>query len=273
MILEQKRPERIAVVGAGVAGLTTAWLLSKQYHVTLYEKNDYAGGHTRTITVPEGPDAGTPVDTGFIVLNDRNYPLLNRLLDRLQVERRDSDMSFSYACERSGYSYAGSNLKTMFARKRNLVNTAHWGMIKDILKFNKVATSELQEGRINSDTLGDYLGRHRLGISFRDHYLYAMGSAIWSAPSADIANFPAQPFIHFFHNHGLLGIKDRPQWRYVYGGSQTYVKKILGDMPQAVRLQQPVQGIRRTAEGVSLHLADGEAHTYDRVIVAAHADE
>ncbi|MFT5498718.1 MAG: putative NAD/FAD-binding protein, partial [Kiritimatiellia bacterium] len=269
MILEQKRPERIAVVGAGVAGLTTAWLLSKQYHVTLYEKNDYAGGHTRTITVPEGPDAGTPVDTGFIVLNDRNYPLLNRLLDRLQVERRDSDMSFSYACERSGYSYAGSNLKTMFARKRNLVNTAHWGMIKDILKFNKVATSELQEGRINSDTLGDYLGRHRLGISFRDHYLYAMGSAIWSAPSADIANFPAQPFIHFFHNHGLLGIKDRPQWRYVYGGSQTYVKKILGDMPQAVRLQQPVQGIRRTAEGVSLHLADGEAHTYDRVIVAA----
>jgi predicted NAD/FAD-binding protein len=265
--------QKIAVVGAGVAGLTAAWLLSGKYKVTLYEKNDYAGGHTRTIRVPDGSDAGTPVDTGFIVMNERNYPLLTRLLDRLQVERRNTDMSFAYSCERSGYTYAGSNLKTLFAQKRNLLNAGHWGMIKDILKFNQVATTELQNGRINGDTLGDYIGRHRLGTAFRDHYLYAMGSAIWSAPARDVANFPAQPFVHFFHNHGLLGLKNRPQWQYVKGGSRTYVERMLKDMPNTVRLNTAVKGIRRTHDGLTVQSITGEPQRYDRVVIAAHADE
>ena len=263
----------IAVVGAGVAGLTAAWLLSRRYNVTLYEKNDYAGGHTRTICVPDGPDEGTPVDTGFIVMNERNYPLLTRLLDRLNVERRDTDMSFSYSCEQSGYTYAGANLKTLFAQKKNLANAEHWGMIKDILKFNKIATRELLDGRINGDTLSDFVGRHRLGSSFREHYLYAMGSAIWSAPTQDVADFPAQPFVHFFHNHGLLGLKDRPQWQTVLGGSRTYVEQMLADMPHALRLNASVQDIRREGDGVVVQSTRGEAKRYDRVIIAAHADE
>lgn len=264
---------RIAVIGGGVAGLTTAYLLDRKHRVTLFERNNYAGGHTRTITVPEGPDAGTPVDTGFIVMNDKNYPLFTRLLDRLGVERRDSDMSFSYACERSGYAYAGSNFKTLFARKSNFLRGGHWSMIRDIIRFNKRAKEDLMDGAIADCTLGDYVGQQKFGKPFQQNYLLAMGSAIWSAPLQKVEEFPAEPFINFFFNHGLLNIKDRPQWKYVAGGSQTYVRKILAQLEGRVHLEAPATNVRRTEHGVAIRLPDGKEEEFDKVVMACHADE
>jgi predicted NAD/FAD-binding protein len=264
---------RVAVVGAGVAGLTAAWLLSRRYDVDLFEQNDYTGGHTRTIEIEEGPDAGTPVDTGFIVLNNRNYPLFVQLLDDLGVERRDSDMSFSFACEGSGYAYSGRNLRSLFARPSNAFRADHWRMIADVLRFNKRSTDELSTGLINGDTLGEYIRRHRFSKAFADNYLLAMGSAIWSSTRRETLLFPAEAFIRFFHNHGLLRITDRPQWQYVYGGSRRYVQAMRETMSTQVHLSCGVRKVRRAPDGVYVHDRAGAVRAFDRVVIATHADE
>jgi len=267
------QPQRVAVVGAGVAGLTAAWLLQRRYRVDLYDANDYAGGHTRTVTIPDGPDAGTPIDTGFIVMNHRNYPMLTRIFDQLGVELGDSDMSFSYHCRRTGYAYAGTNLGTLFAQPRNLLNARHWGMLRDILRFNRVAAQALKAGSLNGETLGEYIHREKLGTAFAEHYLLAMGAAIWSAPSREIRDFPAEPFLHFFSNHGLLSVNQRPQWRYVSGGSRRYVERMLRDFRGTVNLRRPARSIRRDAAGVRIEFRDGSEARYDYAVVASHADE
>ena len=218
--------KRIAVIGAGSAGLTAACLLNEKHDVTVFEKNDYSGGHTRTLTVDDREGRAVNVDTGFIVMNHRNYPLFTRLLERLDVELADSDMSFSFSCEQSGYAYAGTNARSLFAKTSNIFNREHWKMLSDITRFNGAARVDLEEGRVKNETLGDYIQRGGYGKSFAEHYLLPMGSAIWSAPVAQLEDFPAEPFIQFFNNHGLLTLKDRPQWRYVRGGSKTYVQKI-----------------------------------------------
>ncbi len=265
--------ERVAVIGAGVAGLTTAWMLQKKAAVDLYERNDYAGGHTRTIKVEDGPDAGTPIDMGFIVMNHRNYPLLTRLLERLNVELADSDMSFGYQCERTGYAYAGTNLGSLFARTSNVFSPRHWSMLSDIVRFNRTAAKQLQENKVTGQALGTYLEDQGYGKPFADHYLLAMGSAIWSAPATEIREFPAKAFVQFFHNHGLLTLNDRPQWRFVKGGSQTYVRAMLSDFSGGCHLNQPIRRIRRLDNCVHIELPNGEDRVYDRVVLACHADE
>lgn len=264
---------RVAVVGSGVAGLTAAWLLQPKARVDLYDRNNYAGGHTCTIVIPDGPDAGCGVDMGFIVMNHKNYPLLTRLLSRLDVALGDSDMSFGYHCRTTGYVYSGSSLGGLFARGRNIVDPNHWGMLRDIFRFNRVATRELAEGTIADLTLGAYLEKGRYGRAFAWHYLLAMGSAIWSAPPTDVLEFPAEPFIQFFHNHGLLRLGDRPQWKFVKGGSQTYVRRMMKDFKGPVHLEAPVERLKREANGVVLTLKDGRQERYDRVVIAVHADE
>jgi predicted NAD/FAD-binding protein len=264
---------RVAVIGAGVAGLTAAWMLQRKQRVDLYENNDYPGGHTRTITIEEGPDAGTPIDMGFIVMNHRNYPLFTRLLERLDVALGDSDMSFGYQCERTGYAYAGTNLGSLFARTANVFSPRHWSMLSDIVRFNKTAAKQLQAGQVTTQALGDYLETEGYGQPFAEHYLLAMGSAIWSSPGPEIREFPAKAFVQFFHNHGLLTLNDRPQWRYVKGGSQTYVRAMLNDFSGTCHLNQPIHRIRRVKDGVHIELPGGEDRLYDRVVLACHADE
>ena len=263
----------IAVVGAGVAGITAAFLLQARHRVTLYEKNDYLGGHTHTVVIPDGPDAGTPVDTGFIVLNDRTYPLFNRLLNKLAVEIRPSDMSFSYISEASGCHYASHSLNGLFAQRRNLGNPGHIYMLLEILRFNQAARRGLRRGSLANLSLGEFIQRLKMSRRFRTRYIVPMAAAIWSAPDADIMEFPMETFARFFDNHGLLSVRDQPQWYYVKGGSHTYIKAFRKMFRGIVHAGIAVRGVRRTASGVMIRMANGTRQKHDLVVVAAHADE
>jgi predicted NAD/FAD-binding protein len=264
---------RIAVVGAGVAGLTAAYILQRAHDVTLFEKNDYLGGHTNTFTVPDGPDAGTPVDTGFIVMNHRNYPLLTRLFNQLGVELRDSDMSFGYWCQHTGLQYSGSGPGGMFAQRRNLFRPAFHGLLRSIMRFYREANADLVTDNLGDQSLGDYLKRGRYSDWFIHHHLLPMGAAIWSTPCERMQDFPAASFLHFFRNHGLLALKDRPQWRTVVGGSQIYVGKMRQTFTGPVNLDMAVEAVSRRENSVDIRTADGVTASFDRVVIATHADE
>ncbi|MCC5844291.1 MAG: FAD-dependent oxidoreductase [Verrucomicrobia bacterium] len=263
----------VAVIGAGVAGLTAAWKLQHACNVTLFEKNDYIGGHTRTLTVPDGPDEGTPVDTGFIVMNHRNYPHFSALLREWEVELEDSDMSFSYHDVTSGYAYAGTTLRGIFPSWKHLVSPPHWTLLRELRRFGTVGTRALADGSAKTQSLGDFLQTHKFSPVFRDRYLFAMGAAIWSSPPESLADFPAEPYLHFFQNHGLLTLKNRPQWRIVRGGSQTYVRKALKHLKADVRVGETPEKIFRTSEKVDLLFSDGRKTSFDHVVIGAHADE
>lgn len=263
----------IAVVGAGVSGLTAAYLLQRRHRVTVFEKNDYAGGHTNTVVIPSGPDAGTPVDTGFIVMNHRSYPLFTRLLAELGVPLRDSVMSFAYYDETSGLEYCGSNLNGLFAQRRNLFRPSFYRMIADILRFFREATRDLEAGALHGCTLGEYLAAGRFSEAFIRDHIVPMGSAIWSTPCSRMMDFPAESFARFFRNHGLLSLEDRPTWRTVEGGSQSYVRAMAKTFQQAVVLNAPVDLVRRAADQVLVRVAGGRETLFDRVVIAAHADE
>lgn len=263
---------RIAVVGSGAAGLTAAHLLARRHEVTVFESNAYAGGHVHTVIIDSGPDAGTPVDTGFIVMNHRTYPVLTRLFEALGVPLRDSDMSFGYHDELTGLQYCGTSLNTLFAQRRNLFRPSFHGMIRDILRFNREAPRDWAAGMLAGLSLGEYLVRGAFGRAFVEDYILPMGAAIWSTPRLKMLAFPAGNFIGFFSNHGLLSVSDRPQWRTVVGGSHTYVHRILSKLPRPVRLDTPVMGLRRDGQQVLVRHTGGQ-EPFDRVVMAAHADE
>ncbi|HNR37626.1 MAG TPA: FAD-dependent oxidoreductase [Acidobacteriota bacterium] len=267
------QPLDIAVVGCGVAGLAAAHVLQRRHRVTVFEKNDHLGGHTHTVVIPDGPDAGTPVDTGFIVFNTRTYPNFIRLLDDLGVAARASEMSFSFTCRATGLVYAGTDLNGLFAQRRNLLRPAFLGMLRDIGRFGRRAGDDLAAGRLAGRTLGDYLADLGLGRAFRDDYLLPMGAAIWSTPTRDMLAFPAESFIRFFGNHGLLTLRDRPQWQTVAGGSHSYVKAFAAAFRGELRPGTAVAGVRRDADGVTVHLADGASRRFHHAVIATHADE
>ena len=264
---------RVAVVGGGVAGITAAYLLQNTHRVSLFEKNSYVGGHTNTITIPSGPDAGTPVDTGFIVLNDRTYPVLNRFFRKLGVAIQKSDMSFSYFCEKSGFQYGSSTAGSLFAQRSNLVDPTYWAMLAEILIFNRRVLRKLHRGELEEITLGQFLRRFRFSSRFREQYLYPMVAAIWSAPDAQVERFPMLTFARFFDNHGLLTIHRHPQWYFVAGGSQTYVKAFLKQFSGAVRTNADIASIRRDGAGVIIDPSGGPSQRFDKVVIATHADE
>ncbi len=262
---------RIAVVGAGIAGLSAAWLLSRTHHVTLFEANDYLGGHTHTVEVTlDGITA--PVDTGFLVFNDRTYPNLVALFDHLGVASCASDMSFSVRIDAENIEWAGSNLASVFAQRRNLLRPRFWGMLSDILRFNREATAIAQDGGAGAVTLGEFLAAGGYGRAFRDWYLLPMAGAIWSCPAAAMLDYPAHTFFAFCANHGLLQVSDRPQWRTVIGGARTYVARLAAEIAD-VRLKTPVIGISRRAGGATLRLAGGETRPFDAVVLACHSDQ
>lgn len=271
--MQSESPLKIAVVGCGVAGLTAAWLLSRKHEVHLFEKNNYPGGHTRTLDITDGPDAGTPVDTGFIVMNHRNYPHFTEVLRQLKVELADSSMTFSFNDTVSGYAYSGNSIGSLFPSLGYYFKPAHLAFVRDLWRFAKVGYRDLQSGYLAGRTLGEYCDERKFGNAFLHHYLYPMGAAIWSSPIQELREFPAQPYLHFLENHGLLRLTNRPQWKYVKGGSRTYVRAMLKTFKHQPQLNAAPQTIQRHEHGVSLLMQDGEALEFDHVVIGAHADE
>lgn len=263
-----KPGSRIAVVGAGIAGLSSAWLLSERYEVTLFEASDYFGGHSNTVDVTlEG--VTYPVDTGFLVHNDLTYPNLIALFEHLGVPVHQSDMSFGVSIERPDIEWAGTNLSTVFAQKSLLLNPRFLGMLAQILRFNRNAERYLQESISNPMTLGELLQRHGYGQSMQHWYLLPMAAAIWSSSVRDILQFPAATFLRFCLNHRLLQVEGRPQWRTVLGGSREYVKAMLATIADA-RLNSAVEQVRRS--GGKVHISTARStETFDAVIMACHA--
>lgn len=265
---------RIAVIGGGVAGILSCYLLQNQNEVTLFEKNDYVGGHTNTIIVTEGPDAGTPVDTGFIVLNNWTYPNLHHFLKKLQISVRPSDMSFGYYCEASNLQYAGTTLNGLLAQRSNIFRYRFHQLACDLLRFNRTAQKEIRTGSdLRSISLGNYLEKHRYSESFVQNYLIPISSAIWSTDREEMLDFPAEVFLRFFQHHGLLNIFNRPQWQTVIGGSSSYVQAFLKQFPGTVRLKTSIQCVQRNSENIRIFLETGESMTFDFIIFAVHADE
>jgi predicted NAD/FAD-binding protein len=263
---------RIAVVGAGIAGLGAAWLLKGRHEVTIFERNGRLGGHSNTIEVESG-GATLGVDTGFVVYNERNYPHLTRLFRHLGVETRPTDMSFAASVDDGRVEYAGSDLNTLFAQRGNLVSPAYWGMLRDVLRFNRDARRSLRTGDAEGLSLGAYLARGGYGTRLADHYLLPMAAAIWSCPTQTMRDFPAVGFLHFFRNHGLLDLVDRPQWRTVVGGSRRYVERLYADLPCSAHAGTPVVRVQRASSGVRVLTADGAEHLFDAAVLACHADE
>lgn len=262
-------PRRIAVVGAGISGLACAWLLARTHRVTLFESEGRLGGHTQTVDV-EVDGRHFPVDTGFLVFNDRTYPNLCALFDHLRVASTASDMSFSVRIDDAGLEWSGSTLASVFAQRRNLLNAEFWGMLKDILRFNRETSRLVDWGSEMTGSLGDFLDAGGYGRAFRDWYLLPMGAAIWSCPTAAMLDYPAATFLRFCRNHGLLQILDRPQWRTVLGGGREYVHRLASDLPD-VRLNAPVAAIRRSRGQVLLDSRFGP-EAFDDVVLATHAD-
>lgn len=261
---------KIAVIGSGISGLSAAWLLARSHEVTVFEAADYAGGHSNTVDITE-EGITYPVDTGFLVHNDRTYPNLVALFKLLQIDTPASDMTFSVKLPHLNLEWAGANLRTLFVQWRNLVRPGFWRMIRDILNFNKRSHELLAELRSSDMSLGELLVRERYSVEFRDWYLLPMGAAIWSSPMDEMAEFPAATFIQFCINHGLLQVNNRPQWKSIRGGSRVYVARLCAEIGN-VRLNTPVRAVLRHPEGVDVRTDQGHER-FDRVILATHSDQ
>lgn len=262
---------RIAIVGTGISGLIVAYRLAAQHDVHLYEAADYVGGHTNTVRV-EASDGVHYVDTGFIVHNTLNYPNLVRVFRELDVPVRDTTMSFSVRCDRSGVEYASRGFDGLFAQRRNLVNPTHLGMLREVLRWNRTAeqvTRDLPE----SVTLGDLMAREGYSQVFVDRFIVPMGAAIWSTEASRMMRFPAAYFVQFLANHRMLTPLDQPTWRTVVGGSHEYVKRMTVGFADRIRLSTPVIGIRREHDGVVVRDARGGTERFDDVVLATHSDQ
>lgn len=255
----------IAIIGTGISGLGAAYLLYPAHSITLYEKENYSGGHSRTLEV-----GGTPVDTGFIVFNKRNYPNLLGLFEHAGVLYEKSDMSFAASIAGGWLEYGTKNLKSIIAQKENMLRPAFWRLMADVFRFQKQALRYLDAAP--DITLGQCLDALKMGDWFRRYFILAMGGAIWSCPLPQMLAFPARTFVRFFHNHGLLTVNDQPQWYTVTGGSRTYIKKITAPFHDRIRLNDAVMAVYVNEQGVTVQSQYGRAH-YDQVIFACHADQ
>lgn len=261
---------KIAVVGSGVSGLTAAWLLAERHDVTVFEAAARLGGHTHTVNI-ECAGRHHALDTGFIVYNERNYPHFSHLLAQLGVATQPSEMSFSVRSDRTGWEYCGSSVKGLFAQRRNLVRPAFYGMLADIVRFNRRAM-ELLEDETASMTLFEFWKNERLRQPFWDNYLIPMGAAIWSAPPHRMLEFPARHFVQFCANHGLLSLTNRPQWRTISGGAARYIEAMQRTRKFAVRQNSPVRRLVRLGDQVVVETG-GQGQRFDHVIIAAHANQ
>ena len=265
--------KKIAIIGSGIAGLSAVHMLEKNNHITLFEKNKKIGGHTNTHTISSGIDEGLNIDTGFIVMNHQNYPLLSKLFTDLNVELHDSNMTFSYHDKKSNLQYCGNGINGIFAQRRNIINPYFLSMISEILRFYKIAKKDLNMENFGNESLGEYLNKHNFKKNFIIHHLIPMGSAIWSTPCNDMMYFPAYNFINFLNNHGLLSLKNRPLWKTVTGGSETYIRKMQKKWNNVkIVTNSNIQSIKSFSDHVKI-LHNNEILLFDEVIIATHANQ
>jgi len=263
---------RVAVIGGGIAGLGAAYVLSRRHEVHLFEKERRVGGHTHTMLVDT---AGGPLalDTGFLVHNDRTYPNLVRLFAELGVGTQPSDMSFAVTCRRTGYEYSSRGLGGFFADRRNLLRPRHYGLLAEILRFNREAPALVDDPEGAALTLGEFVDQRRYTDDFLRFYLLPMAAAVWSASLDAIRRFPAAALVRFFDNHGMLGINTHPTWKVVEGGSHRYLGPITAPYRSRVRTGVTIESVRRLDPGVEVRLADGTRHRFDEVVFACHGDQ
>jgi len=262
---------RIAIIGAGISGLVSAYLLSQDHEVVVYEAKDYIGGHTHTIDV-EAEGRTYPVDTGFIVFNQKTYPNFVKLLRQLGVSWQPSKMSFSVRCEKTGLEYSPTSPNALFAQRRNLGRPAFLRMLLDIFRFRK-RSENLIQSQDNETTLGKYLMTQGYSKWFKQYFIVPMGSAIWSTDPSRFEDIPARFFAAFFHNHGFLQVRDQPQWLVIQGGSRQYVEKLIAPFRNGIRLGCPVQSIFRRENHCEVKPLDGDAEQFDQCVIAAHSDQ
>jgi len=263
--------QKIAVIGSGIAGLSAAWLLSKKHQVTLYEAADRLGGHANTLDV-ETPDGRTPVDTGFIVYNRRNYPNLSALFDHLGVATDETEMSFAFSTGAGAYEYSGSGFSGFFGQWRNSVSPRHWRLLRDLSRFFSTAKDRIASGR-HDMSLGEFLKAEGYGDSFVADHIVPMGAAIWSTDADQMLRFPARSFIDFYDNHGMLQFNERPLWRTVTGGSRSYVEKIVADGDIEVITGAPIERLVRHPNYVHVTDRSGVSRPFDHVVAACQADQ
>ena len=264
--------KRIAIIGTGIAGLGCAYFLHRKFDLTLYEKNDYAGGHTNTVTVPEGLRK-VPIDTGFMVFNHVTYPNLTRLFQELNVATKPAPMSFSVQHLPTGLEFCGSSLNHLFAQRKNLVSPRYWKMILQINRFSGEAIHTLNSGQFEDMTLGEYVRLKNYGEDFLNFYLVPMSSAVWSTPPEQMLEFPAVTLLRFFQNHGFLGLHTQHPWFTVVNGAKSYVDKIRMLIDGRIRLLRGARAVRREGGVVTVADVSGQTETFDQVICASHADE
>lgn len=263
--------KKLAIVGSGIAGLGAAWLLRDRFDTTIFEAGKYAGGHTNTIDVPL-PQGGTrPVDTGFIVFNEHTYPHLLDLFRQLKVDYADSDMSFAHYNTRTGLQWSSRGLDGLFAQRRNLLKLKYYRFLLEANRFNTLLPKHVAAGKVEG-TFGDYLKRNGFSDFFAENYIIPMTAAVWSTPPERMLSFPARTFARFFVNHGFLSLYSGLQWKYVVGGSRTYVQKILAGFKGKLHLESPVLRVEQDADGVTVVLK-GEKRRFDGCLIAAHADQ
>ncbi len=263
---------RVAVIGSGVAGLTAAYVVSRDHDVTLFEKDGRFGGHANTVSVA-GVRGQVGLDTGFIVHNERTYPHLLRLFGELGVATQDSDMSFGVCCEECGLEYAGARgLAGMAARPSNLISPAYLRMLVEVKRFHRQARALLRDASADRLTLGDFLEQGRYSDYFHDHFILPLAGAIWSCAPGQIRSFPARYLIRFFANHGMLTVKHAPTWKTVSGGSHVYVDAVVDRLGEALG-ETAVVAVERDPEGVTVTDGTGAARRFDRVVIATHPDQ
>lgn len=265
--------KHFAIIGSGISGLSAAYLLAKKHKVTVFEKNDRVGGHTATVDIEKDNELHA-IDTGFIVFNDKTYPNFLALLSEIGVGKQATEMSFSVHNCHTGLEYNGHNLNTLFAQRRNLFKPKFWGLVKEILRFNKRCKAIYNQQDYKSGyTLGQFLNDNNFSTFFSEHYILPMGAAIWSSSLAQMEEFEFKFFVQFFHNHGLLNIADRPQWFVIPKGSRSYLAPLCEPFKEQINLNVNITGITRSNNKVHLHFSDSPSETFDEVVIACHSDE
>ena len=261
---------KIAIIGSGISGLTLAHHLHQQHDITVFEANSHIGGHTHTHTIDLFGQS-YQVDTGFIVFNDRTYPNFIQMLDELKVPWQPSQMSFSVRNEATGLEYNGTTINSLFAQRNNFLKPSFYGMIKDILRFNKQSLSLLESG--DEISLGDYLTKNNYKPLFINNYIVPMGAAIWSTDTAQMMHFPARFLVRFFHHHGMLTVSNRPQWRTVAGGSARYIEALTEPFKYKIKLNTPIASVNRLIDSVKIKPKNGDEMRFDYVFFACHSDQ